>query len=371
MRDPNGYLTPLHFAACEGRLDKIKRLLARNPRSVDVTDRFGMTPLHYAAMKNQYDAAVELVNKGATLCRDADGHGPCFYAQNHSKLRSFLVGVAKQQKLKHLHKAANRGDLKKIKANITHIEVEDAEQRTAILHAAKGRKKRALDYLLLKGADPYVSDQYSQNIIDYTKRNFHHTELSRYLKSKIGIARDKLQAFKEFYQKFFAEQLAIAKKRRKKLIVLLGEIHGDYRIYQLEKKLLTALSELGIRHLFAETRQDSKEMLDSYQRMMKKMPEPMNIHGVDNHPQRETANLNQRNQYIRKGIEEVKQHGVMITGTHHLYGLVSRRNTQLDNKKFHIVAMNLSAAFEQRSSVEKEEKFAFNRKKVVQVSKLK
>lgn len=365
------YLTSLHEAACEGDINKLKRLIARKQCSINVTDRFGMTPLHYAAMKDHYSAAVLLVGNGARLRTDVDGHSPIFYAKEHSKLRAYLLRVAKQHAVKRMHVAAFRGDVAKIKAFLPQaMEAQDAKQRTALLHAARGEQRKTLDYLLDSGADPYVTDEFSQNIIDYTKKDFRHTELSRYIKSKIGIAKEKLRDFQEYYRRFFTEQLAIATRKRKKLIVLLGEIHGDYRIYQLEKKVLTTLSELGVNHLFVEAQRDNERLLSRYQRMTQKFPTSMIIDGVDNHPQRDTATLNQRNRYIRDGIHQTKQHGVMITGIHHLYGLVKKNKTQLDRKKFHIVPMNFSAFFEKQRSYQREEKFAFNRKKVVQVSKI-
>lgn len=369
MRDPKGFMTPLHFAACSGNLKKIKRLLARDPQDVNVTDRFAMTPLHYAAMKGQYQAAVLLVKLGAKLRPDVDGHSPLFYAKKHLKLRAYLASVVKERKVKLMHAAAYRGDMAKIKTYLPYIEEEDAKQRTALLHAARKGQRQAIDYLLSKGADPYVSDQFSQNIIDYTKKDFRHTKLSRYLKTKIGIAVEKLQKFQESFRSFFSEQLAIAKSRRKKLLVLLGEIHGDYRLYQLEKKLLATLSQMGVKHLFAETERDNERILSRYRRMTQKFPERMIIEGVDNHPQRDTATLNQRNRYIRDGIEQKNQHGVMITGSHHLYGLVKRKNTKLDEKKFHVVPMNLAAFVAKKNSNKNEEKFAYNSKKVFQFSK--
>jgi hypothetical protein len=376
MRDFGGYyLSPLHFAASSGDVKKIKRLLARDPLRINVTDRNGSTALHYAVMKNKLNAAKVLIANGADIdCKDVDGYPPIFYTKIYSQLGLYLLekgAKAFDMYVTPLHHAAATGNIKGIKAALHYgIDELDEEGRSPLLYAARAKQKAAIDFLLKMGADPYISDNDEQNIITFTKRNFRHTKLSRYVKQKIGFSKDALTHFAKKWQQLFKTCLDIAKRNQKKLVILLGEKHGDYRLYQLEKKLLASIAQLGIKHLFVECEKDDDWILDEYRDMTKKIKPGMNIIGVDNHPQKVTASVNKRNGYMKEGITAVAEHGVLITGVNHLYGLAKKRQTKLSAKQFEIIPVNLTALFDEEMQDEKESKYAFDKEKVLQLRML-
>lgn len=72
--------TPLHYAALEGRVDDLQRMIA-DGADVGATDNALMTPLHMACQQGQVDAAAALVNAGAPVnASDAHGNGPLWRA---------------------------------------------------------------------------------------------------------------------------------------------------------------------------------------------------------------------------------------------------------------------------------------------------
>ena len=376
MPRSDGYLTALHFAACAGNIDKINRLLARNPARVNERDRYGVTALHYAVMKSKIEAVKTLIAKGADLdCKDVDGYPPIFYTQSDSQLSLLLLKKGAQafdMYVTPLHHAAASGNIKAIKAALLQNGIDELDENgfSPLFYAARAKQKAAIEYLLSKGANPYITDESEQNIISLTKKNFRHTKLSRWVKQKIGFSKEVLSSFAKKWQLYFKEQLETAKQKQKKLLIMLGEMHGDFRIYQLEKALLASIAQLSINHLFVECERDNDLILREYQGMTKKIHPSMNIIGVDNHPQIETANINERNAYMKDGITNVAEHGVLITGLYHLYGLAKKRRTKLSAEQFEVIPVNLTAFFERVAPDIKEDKYAFNPKHVIQISKL-
>jgi ankyrin repeat protein len=56
----------LHFAAQDGDLDEVRRLVAEGP-NVNVFDTIGMTPLHYAVKEEHLEVAQFLIEHGADV----------------------------------------------------------------------------------------------------------------------------------------------------------------------------------------------------------------------------------------------------------------------------------------------------------------
>src|SRR5262245_56658534 len=66
--------TPLHYAALEGDVARVRHLLASG-LAADAPDDNGWTPLHFAAQRNAADATKELLKAGASVdARDAHGN---------------------------------------------------------------------------------------------------------------------------------------------------------------------------------------------------------------------------------------------------------------------------------------------------------
>ena len=56
----------LHFAAQDGDLDEVRRLLSEG-RDINAFDDLGKTPLHYAVMKEHLEVARALIEHGADV----------------------------------------------------------------------------------------------------------------------------------------------------------------------------------------------------------------------------------------------------------------------------------------------------------------
>lgn len=374
MHNHKGNLNVLHHAVYDGDIFKVNWLVKIKPGLLHVKDRYGMTPLHYAVMRSRFAIVRLLIQKGAKLdARDCDGYPPIFYCKHRKIYRWLRANGAKafDSERTELHRAAFIGNLLAIKANLSlGINAVDGKGLSPLHYAVMGRHRKAIVFLLRKGADPYAVDDYQRNIINYAKRQNHHTPLSRFLKNKIGLSKQHLLATIRPILSILKAKLAVARLQNKKLMILLGELHGDYRLYQIEKMLLAHLSDMGIKRLFVETHKKSTLIQDEYVPMINKRAQRMTIHGVDNHPKREVASLNERNLVIREGVTAVQQDGVMITGLCHLYGLTKAKATRLSRNQFVVVPVNLGACLGKVSSKRTEEKFAYESKKVVQGKRL-
>ena len=83
--------TALHYAAFEGQVDAIGRLILEGA-DVDAQDHRGYTPLHFAAQEFRVDAAHVLIDAGASLVvRDSYGNTVLWTATFNSRGRGELV----------------------------------------------------------------------------------------------------------------------------------------------------------------------------------------------------------------------------------------------------------------------------------------
>ena len=68
--------TPLHLAACEGKVEDVARLL-NNGVAANVQDDDGLTPLHFAAKAMSIEVTKLLVDAGADVrLKDTNGNTP-------------------------------------------------------------------------------------------------------------------------------------------------------------------------------------------------------------------------------------------------------------------------------------------------------
>jgi len=81
-----GYCGPIHDAARDGNLARVKALLKSNPVLLESRDDAGETPLHWAAFWGRVEVADFLIAKGAELhARDHAGRIPLDYAIAHGR----------------------------------------------------------------------------------------------------------------------------------------------------------------------------------------------------------------------------------------------------------------------------------------------
>jgi uncharacterized protein len=77
--------TPLHYAALDGPVDRVRRLIA-DGLSVAATDKDGFTPLHFACQQYRDEVVQVLLEAGAPLdARDAWGNTPLSRAVFNAK----------------------------------------------------------------------------------------------------------------------------------------------------------------------------------------------------------------------------------------------------------------------------------------------
>ena len=72
---------PIHHAAYEGDLEKVKEILDKNPNQINVQDVQDFTPLHLASGKGHIEIVEFLLNHGAdTESETCTGHTPLMFA---------------------------------------------------------------------------------------------------------------------------------------------------------------------------------------------------------------------------------------------------------------------------------------------------
>ncbi len=64
---PSIFSDDIHDAAKKGDLEKIQKILGKNPELLDTPDKSGFTPLHWAVIFGKKDMAAHLIGKGADI----------------------------------------------------------------------------------------------------------------------------------------------------------------------------------------------------------------------------------------------------------------------------------------------------------------
>jgi len=82
---------PIHLAALNGDLGKVKELTSQDQALIEKEDKYGRTPFHYAAMQNRTEVMEYLLQEGARI--DATSsvewcYTPLFCAVNSGKTES-------------------------------------------------------------------------------------------------------------------------------------------------------------------------------------------------------------------------------------------------------------------------------------------
>ncbi len=264
-----------------------------------------------------------------------------------------------------IHYFAKRGKInelrKKLKEDPDSLEVIDKDGWTPLFYAASAKRKAAVRLLLRFGADTAWSDIEQKNIIEIAKHNGKHNSVSRYIKSKIGLSEAEKIEIETTFRGFAKTAFRKAKQSDKKLLVLLGESHGVFRVYQVEKIILKVLSEFGLSHIGLEDN-DVKTCLapiDLYAKNKLKMK----LHAID-HPDRETVSNLERDIFMSTQINKSASDSAVIVGGKHLKGLLER----IDLNTYHVLPLNLSGCYKNNlKDSSSESQFSYDKQKVIQL----
>lgn len=347
MTPPDLSATLLHLVCNDDEFDNLENMCDIN-EIINNTNRFGNTALHLAIINGNLNYVEYLLNKGASLdLIDTEGWSP-------------------------LHLAVINNQPEIVKALIeggADVNAQDYNGLTPLLQAVIDNATDIIEILLKHGADPEITDYSQMNMIDHAKINSKHTELSKELKKHIELSKDYLEKFKASFEPLLKAQLLIAKQQNKKILIILLEIHGKFKIYQIQKQILILAKEQGIENLYIES---SDEHPDFAIDKIAKNKLSMEITPVDTHPGRINneydISLKERNVFIADNIHKKNRDGIFITGAEHIMGLLTHDESKIDPNQYHIVPINLTSLYPDFGITNNERRFSRNEEMVIQVT---
>jgi ankyrin repeat protein len=170
---------PIHHAAYNGDLEKVKEIIEMDPNEINVQDASGFTPLHLASGKGHIEIVEFLLNHGAdTESEIFNGDTPLLVASRYAingKYETIKIllehGAKVNHKDKHgrtaLHKAAMYSGKEVMNLFISYgadVNARDEHQSTPLHQAAMLTNIKAAKALVEHGADIFA-----KNYHDYTK----------------------------------------------------------------------------------------------------------------------------------------------------------------------------------------------------------
>ncbi len=167
----NGY-SPLMYAAKNNRLRALRYLIIRganvNQQALD-----GKSALHVAALQNHFEIMKVLISSNADLMlKDREGRRGCDYIAIPEK-ESIMIELVKDYRdmNKALIDFTHIGSIAAVKYSLTqganiNIHSDNLFRDTPLIIAVKNRDLPMLSLLLMKKADPYISNSKNQNAIE-------------------------------------------------------------------------------------------------------------------------------------------------------------------------------------------------------------
>ncbi|MBN2182486.1 MAG: ankyrin repeat domain-containing protein [Sedimentisphaerales bacterium] len=204
---------PIHKAAYEGDLKKVKEIIDRDPNQVNVQDAQDFTPLHLASGKGHTEIVEFLLNHGAnTELETCTGHTPmmlaAWYARDgkYETIKTLLEHGAKVNHKNEdggtaLHLAAMYSGKEVMNLLISYgadVNARDKDQTTPLHKAAMLNNIEASKALVEHGADIFVKRYPSEETLRSYPSSRHtmnktakeialkarHVELAQYLQTK-------------------------------------------------------------------------------------------------------------------------------------------------------------------------------------------
>ena len=313
--------------------------------SQDEQDSEGKTALHRAVILQNVDLVKKLVGQGCRLdlC-DNEGFTALHYSEENSDIEKFLLSNKSPIRgCREIHLAAGRGDVKKIEEILLkdphQLILWDINKESPLFYAAKSGHEIAVKLLIDRGAWYEWSNTQQKNLVDVAKSS-KNPALVAYLEKRIAVPDKVNEMITKSFKDILEKEWATAKKLNKKLMVILGEVHGIFSIRELEKQFLKIAKDIGINHLMYELPSINgglKSDVETYAQGIN-----LTVNRVDNHVYRHDASLGQRNLVMTTKVRLLDQDCVMIVGAKHLKGIVSIKSVKLPPEKFHVVPFNLA-----------------------------
>jgi hypothetical protein len=260
-----------------------------------------------------------------------------------------LTFVHDRLKVTQLHLAALQGNTRRIKLliknNSCHPDCSDNEDETPLFYALRANKVDAFFELIRQGADPYVMNKAGLDVrclALYLKfNNMIDKDFYKLIKSAYGISKESKIKIVENLKVIMKEAHENASKLGKKLLILIGEIHDSFPIYQIEKIIFNIAKGFDIDVGYAER----PDFINFYNPLRKKMKEkfgftfyPVDTGRTDNSSFSE-RDFRHRERCMSKEIKNKDMPGIFVTGCVHLHGFY---NIFKNSKQYHILPINLS-----------------------------
>lgn len=338
-------------------------------------DNEGKTLLHWAVILEKLPLIEKLIKHGCRLdiC-DNTLHTPLHYSIKDSDIEKCLLKYGSPIRgCTELHLAAARGDIKRIdeillKSHFLQF-YTDKHLHTPLYYAVQNGHESAAKHLIDKGAPVDWVDTKQRNLVELAKKDGKDTPLSKFLEARISLSVTETDLLVKSFKKIIEKEYEIAKKLNKKMIVMLGEIHGVYSIRELEKQFLKVAKEIGIHQLAIEL---PAYFPQKYPIELAAEQLGMKVSRVDTHFYRDEATFDQRNIEMTSKVKHAEQDCVLLVGASHLKGILSNKSVKLPPEKFHVVPFNLGpiASLGIYAFVSKKRKrFIDDKDNVIQVSR--
>lgn len=337
-------------------------------------DKDGKTLLHHAVIAENLALVEKYIKQGARLdiC-DNKFYPPLRYSKPNSAIEKTLLKHGSPiRRCTELHLAAAKGDIKRIdeilSSNSFLLCIPDSKSSIPLFYAVKNGHIDTAKHLLSKGSPYDWVNSEQQNLVDIAKKNGKDTPLSLFLEKQIALSESETDLIVKPFKEILEKEYAIAKKLNKKIVILLGEIHGVYSIRELEKQLLKVAKDIGINQFVIELPSGL-----SYKYPIELAAEKlgMTVSRVDTHIYRQDATLDQRNIEMTTKVKQLEQDCVMLVGARHLKGIVNKKSVKLPPEKFHVIPFNLGpiAADGIYGFIATESHFIDQKENVIQVSR--
>jgi ankyrin repeat protein len=163
---------PIHHAAYEGDLKKVREIIEKDPSQINIQDSSGWNPLHLASGKGHIEIVEFLLNHGAdTELENIHGQRPLWLAAKFGRYETIKTllehGAKVNHKDKHgrtpLHDAAMWSGEQVINLLISYgadINARDEDQSTPLHQAAMLNNIEAAKALVEHGADIFAKNFY-------------------------------------------------------------------------------------------------------------------------------------------------------------------------------------------------------------------